>query len=75
MTLNRDPHILNKLNFKKLSDFMREFRNLNKQFKCKPYPMTENNIYLLKLEGFKYDNSLYLNLGYYHIQLIEDTSI
>ena len=56
MTLNRDPHILNKLNFKKLSDFMREFRNLNKQFKCKPYPMTENNIYLLKLEGFKYES-------------------
>ena len=29
---------------------------------------------LFKLEGFKYDTSLYLNVGYYHTQLSENAS-
>ena len=29
---------------------------------------------LLKLEVFQYDTSLDLDMGYYHIRLIEDTS-
>ena len=36
--------------------------------------MSNINGILLKWEGFKYASSLDLNMGYYHIQLSEDTS-
>ena len=36
--------------------------------------MPKINEMLLKLEGFHYDMSLYLNMGYYYIQLSENTS-
>ena len=36
--------------------------------------MPKTNEMLLKLEGFQYDTSLDLNMGYYHIQLIENAS-
>ena len=36
--------------------------------------MPKINEMLLKLEGFKYAMSLDLNMGYYHIQIIENTS-
>ena len=43
--------------------------NLNKKLKQKPYPMPKTNEMLLKLEGFQYDTSLDLNIGYYHIKI------
>ena len=54
--------------------FLSDFRNINKQLKRKPYTMPKTNEMLLKLEGFHYDASLYLNMGYYHIQLRENSS-
>ena len=36
--------------------------------------MPKINEILLKLEGFQYDMSLYLNVVYYHSQLTENTS-
>ena len=36
--------------------------------------MPKINIILLKLKGFHYDKLLDLIMGYYHIQLSEDTS-
>ena len=36
--------------------------------------MPKINELLLKLEGFHYDISLYLNMGYYHIRLRKNTS-
>ena len=47
--------------------FLSEFRNLNKQLKQKPHPVPKINEMLFKLEGFKYDTSLDLNMGYDHI--------
>ena len=47
--------------------FISDFRNLNKQLKRKPYPMPKTNEMLFKLEGFKYDTLLDLNMGYCHI--------
>ena len=35
--------------------------------------MPKINEMLLKLEGFQYTTSLDLNMGYYHIRLIENT--
>ena len=49
--------------------FLSDFRNLNRQLKCNPYPMPKIREMLLNIEGFKYALSLYLNLGYYHIRL------
>ena len=49
--------------------FISNFRNLNKQLKQKPHPMTKINEMLLKLEGFQYSTPLDLNMGYYHIRL------
>ena len=56
------------------STFLSNFRNLNKQLKQKPYPMPNINGMLLKLEGFQYDMSLDLNMGYYHIRLSKNSS-
>ena len=53
--------------------FPSDFRNLNKQSKCRPYTITKI-IFLLKLESLKYTISISLNMGYYHIQIFEDTS-
>ena len=36
--------------------------------------MPKTNEILLKLEGFQYDTSLDLNMGYYHIRLIKNAS-
>ena len=36
--------------------------------------MPKINEMLLKLEGFQYATSLYLNMGYYHIRLSKNTS-
>ena len=36
--------------------------------------MPKINEMLLKLEGFQYANSLYLNMGYYRIWITEDAS-
>ena len=36
--------------------------------------MPNINEMLLKLEGSQYDKSLYLNMGYYHIQLSDSAS-
>ena len=36
--------------------------------------MPNINEMLLKLEGFQYDTSLDLNMGYYHIQFIKNSS-
>ena len=46
-----------------------DFYNLNRQLKCKPYPMPKICGMLLNLEGLKYDTSLDLNVGYYHIRM------
>ena len=54
--------------------FLSDFRNLNKQLKRKPYPMSKINEMLLKLEGFQDATSLGLNMGYYHILLYKNTS-
>ena len=51
-----------------------DFWNLNRQLKRKPYPMTKISDMLLKSEGFKSSTSLDLNIGYYHISLIEEAS-
>ena len=53
---------------------MSDIINLNKQLKHEPYIMPKINEVLLKLEGFKYDISLDLNMGYYHIWLSADAS-
>ena len=44
--------------------FLSEFGILNKQLKCKPYTIPKENKILLKLEGFNYDTSIDLNMGY-----------
>ena len=52
--------------------FLSDFWNLNMQLKCKPYPISTIREMILKTEGFKYDTSLDLNMGYYHIHLSEE---
>ena len=49
--------------------FVRDFHNLNRQLKRKPYPMPKIREMILKLELFKYATSLELNMGYYQIYL------
>ena len=51
--------------------FWSDFRNLNRQLKCKPYPMPKISEMLLKLEGFKYDTSLELSMVFYPISFSE----
>ena len=51
--------------------FLSDFWNLNMQLKCKPYPIPKIREMILNLEGFQYTKSLELNMGYYHIRLIE----
>ena len=54
--------------------FISYFINLNKQLKRKPYTMPKTNEFLWKLKGFQYSTSLDLNIGYYHILLINNES-
>ena len=54
--------------------FLSELINLNDQLKYKTHPMPKINEMLLKLEDFKYDTTLDLNMGCYHIQLIDNES-
>jgi hypothetical protein len=49
--------------------FISNFCELNKRIRWKPFPIPKIQDMLLKLEGFKYATSLYLNMGYYHIEL------
>ena len=49
--------------------FLSDLQNLNRQLKCKPYPMPNICEMLLNLEGFQYATSLDLNMGYYHIRI------
>ena len=75
MTNNGKPYPLNSQNLKQNRVcFLSDIRNLNKRIKQKPRPMPKINEMLLKLEGFQYDTSLYLNKGYYHIQLSKNSS-
>ena len=46
--------------------FLSDFRNLNRQLKQKPYPMSKIREMILHSEGFQYATSLELNMGYYH---------
>ena len=54
--------------------FLRNFKNLNKQFRQKPYPMPKINGMLLKLYRFQYATPIDLNVVCYHIQLSKNTS-
>ena len=54
--------------------FLSDFWNLNRQPKHKLYPMPKICELILKLEGFKYATLLDLNMGYYHIRLIEEAN-
>ena len=54
--------------------FLSDFRNLNKQLNCKPYPMPHINVILLTLEGFQYAIPLDLNMRQFYIQVAEDVS-
>ena len=56
------------------SRFITNFRELNKQTKRKPYPISKMQDLLLKLEGFTFATLLDLNMGYYHIELTPRTS-
>ena len=49
--------------------FITDFRELNKRIQRKPFPIPKIQDLMFKLEGFKYGTSLYLNMGYYHIEL------
>ena len=51
--------------------FMSDFRNVNRKLKRMPYPITKVSEIPFKLEGFKYDTQLDLNMGYFHIIIIE----
>jgi hypothetical protein len=53
--------------------FISDFRELNKCIKQKPYHIPLIQDILLKLEGFKYATSLDLNMGYYHIKLVQQS--
>ena len=52
--------------------FLSDFRHLNKQLKCKLYPMTKINEILLKVEGLRCSVSLNVNMVYYHIRIGEN---
>ena len=54
--------------------FLSYFWNLNRQLKYKPYPMPKIREMLLNLEDFQYAMSLDLNMGYYHIHIIDQAS-
>ena len=47
--------------------FISDFRKLNAQLKCKPYPILKISKMLQELEEFTYATALDLNMGYYTI--------
>ena len=51
--------------------FLSKFRDLKKKLKHKPNPMPKLSQTSLKHEGFKYDMSLNLMIGYYYAHIIE----
>mgnify|MGYP000411856084 FL=1 len=53
--------------------FISDFRELNKRIKRRPYPIPHIQDLLLNLEGFKYATSLDLNMGYYHLELSDES--
>ena len=53
--------------------FLSDFRELNKKIKKYPFPIPNIQDLLMKLEGFQWATALDLNMGYYHIELSEDS--
>src|SRR5688500_14997481 len=51
-----------------------DLRELNKRIKRHPFPIPKIQEMLLKLEGFMFATSLDLNMGYYHLFLMPNTS-
>ena len=51
--------------------FLRDFWNLNRQLKRKPYTMSKTCEMLLNSDGFQCATSLDLYMSYYHIRLIK----
>ena len=49
--------------------FISDFRELNKHILRQPYTIPKIQDILLRLEVFCYGTTLYLNMGYYHIEL------
>ena len=49
-------------------------RKLNQLIKRMPYPLPKIQYMLQKLEGFQWETSLDLNMGYYHIRLTPNVS-
>ena len=74
MTQNGDTHPSQNLNLKKRIHFLHDFSNLNNELKRKIYPIPKINANELKLEGYQYDTSIYLDTVYYHIQITEYAS-
>ena len=66
MTQNGKTHISHSSNKKSQVNFMNDSINLNKKLKCKPYKIPKSSGMLLKLEDFKYDTPLDLNMVCYH---------
>ena len=48
-----------------------DFRQLNKNIKCQPFPLPKISDLLQKLQGFRYATAINLSMGYYHIPLDE----
>jgi len=53
--------------------FISDFRELNKRIRRQPYPIPNIQDMLLNLDGFQHATSLDLNMGYYHLELSEDS--
>ena len=46
-----------------------DFRKLKQRIDREPFPIPKIQDMLLNLKGFTYASSLYVNMGYYHIEL------
>ena len=53
--------------------FISDFKELNKRILRQPYPIPKIQDLLLRLEGFRYGTTLDLNMGYYHIELSDNS--
>ena len=53
--------------------FISDFRELNKRIRRQPYPIPHIQGMLMNLEGFQHATSLDLNMGYYHLELSEES--
>ena len=49
--------------------FLSNFRKLNQIIRIKPFLIPKIQDMLINLEGFTYASYIYLNMGYYHIEL------